>query len=214
MTELVFDCVDAQAERYAVTPSFTLVLRISETTGTPVDAIALRVQIRILPQQRRYSEDEAARLVELFGDTSRWADTVKPMQFTTLATMVPGFSGSVEQQLPVPFTYDLEIAATKYFNALDTGDIPLLLLFSGTVFTTHEGRMRVYQVPWSKEAAYRLPVSVWRQTVDVHFPNQSWLTVSRPTLDALQRFKSENALPTWDSAIAALLERCARERTS
>jgi hypothetical protein len=207
MTELVFDCVGARAERYAVTPSFTLVLRISETSGTPVDAIALRVQIRILPQQRRYTDDEAARLIELFGDTSRWADTVKPMQFTTLATMVPGFSGSVEQQLPVPCTYDLEIAASKYFNALDTGDIPLLLLFSGTVFTTHEDRMRVYQVPWSKEAAYRLPVAVWRETVDVHFPNQSWLTVSRPTLDALQRFKSENALPTWDSAITALLER-------
>jgi hypothetical protein len=89
----------------------------------------------------------------------------------------------------------------------DDGDIPLLLLFSGTVFTTHDSRMRVYQVPWSKETTYRLPVAVWREMVDVHFPNQAWLTVSRPTLDALRRFKSAAALPTWDSAVAALLER-------
>jgi hypothetical protein len=215
MTELVFDCVGAQAERYAVAPTLSLSLRVAETTGTAIDAIALRMQIRILPQQRRYSDAEAARLNELFGDTSRWADTVKPLQFTNLSIMVPGFTGAVEQQVPVPCTYDLEIASTKYFNALDSGEIPLLLLFSGTVFTTHDGRMRVFQVPWSKETAYRLPVSVWRAMVDVHFPDRSWLTVSRRTLDALQRFKSENALPTWDSAIAALLEqRGEQERAS
>lgn len=207
MTELVFDCVGARAERYAVAPTLTLALRISETTGTKVDAIVLRVQLRIQPHLRRYSDDEAARLVELFGDQSRWADTVKPMQFTTLSTMVPGFFGSIEQELPVPCTYDLEIASTKYFNALDNGEIPMLLLFSGTVFTTHDGKLRVYQVPWSKETSYRLPVSVWREMVDVHFPDAAWLTVSRRTLDALQRFKSAEALPTWDSAVAALLER-------
>jgi hypothetical protein len=207
MAELVFDCVGARAERYAVAPTLSLTLRISETTCMPVDAIALRVQIRIQPHLRRYTDDEAARLVELFGERSRWGDTVKPMQFTTLSTMVPGFTGSVEQDLPVPCTYDLEIASTKYFNALDGGEIPLLLLFSGTVFTTHSDRMRVYQIPWSKETTYQLPVSVWRAMVDVHFPDAAWLTVSRRTLDALQRFKSAAALPTWDSAVAALLER-------
>jgi len=207
MTELVFDCVGARAERYAVAPTLSLTLRISETDGIAVDAIALRVQIRILPHLRRYSDDEAVRLVELFGDQSRWADTLKPMQFMMLTAMVPGFTGSIEQDLPVPCTYDLEIAHTKYFNALDDGEIPLLLLFSGTVFTTHDGKMRVYQVPWSKETSYRLPVTVWREMMDQHFPDSAWLTLHRDTLDKLQRFKSGNALPTWDSAIVALLER-------
>lgn len=207
MTELVFDCLGARAERYAVAPTLSLTLRISETDGVAVDAIALRVQIRILPHLRRYSDDEADRMVELFGEQSRWADTLKPMQFMMLTAMVPGFTGSVEQDLPVPCTYDLEIAHTKYFNALDTGEIPLLLLFSGTVFTRQEDRMRVYQVPWSKETSYRLPVKVWRDMMDQHFPDSSWLVLHRETLDALQRFKSGNALPTWDSAIAALLER-------
>lgn len=207
MTELVFDCLGARAERYAVAPTLSLTLRISETDGVAVDAIALRVQIRILPHLRRYSDDEADRMVELFGEQSRWADTLKPMQFMMLTAMVPGFTGSVEQDLPVPCTYDLEIAHTKYFNALDSGEIPLLLLFSGTVFTRQEDRMRVYQVPWSKETSYRLPVKVWRDMMDQHFPDSSWLVLHRETLDALQRFKSGNALPTWDSAIAALLER-------
>ncbi|HEX4726079.1 MAG TPA: DUF6084 family protein [Pseudonocardiaceae bacterium] len=211
MTELVFDCAGARAERYAVAPTLTLNLRIRETSGVPVDAIALRVQIRILPHLRRYTDDEASRLVELFGDQSRWGDTLKPMQFAMLTAMVPGFTGSVDVDLPVPCTYDLEIAHTKYFNALDTGEIPLLLLFSGTVFTTHDGRMRVYQVPWSKETTYRLPVTVWRAMMDLHFPDSAWLTVRRETLDALQRFKSANALPTWDGAIMALLDRV-RER--
>jgi hypothetical protein len=214
MTELVFDCVGARAERYAVAPTLTMNLKISETTGIKVDAIALRIQIRILPHLRRYSTSESARLVELFGEPARWADTVKPMQFAMLTAMVPGFTGSVALDLEVPCTYDLEIAHTKYFNALDTGDIPLLLLFSGTVFTTNEGRLRVYQVPWSKESMYRLPVAVWRGMMDLHFPDSAWLTVHRETLDALQRYKSVNALPTWDSAIMSLLDRIARERAS
>lgn len=212
MAELTFDCVGARAERYAVTPSLTLELRITETAGEPVDAIALRCQIRVEPHRRRYSAEEAERLNDLFGDTGRWADTLKPLQLTTLSAMVPGFTGATTVDLPLPCTYDLEIAATKYFNGLDDGVIPLLLLFSGTVFGRHDGRLQVQQVPWSKESSYPLPVKVWRETVDLHFPNSAWLRVRRDTLDALQRFKSRNALPGWDSTLAALLDQAGEPR--
>ena len=143
MAELAFDCVGARVDRYAVVPALSLVLRISETSGQQVEAIALRCQIRIEPARRRYSSVEAERLNDLFGDTDRWADTLKPMQFTTVATMVPGFSGSCEIDLPVPFTYDLEVGSARYFDSLEAGEIPLLLLFSGTVFTVSDGRMQV-----------------------------------------------------------------------
>jgi len=129
------------------------------------------------------------------------------MQFSTVATMVPGFSGSCEVDLPVPFTYDLEVGSARYFDSLEAGEIPLLLLFSGTVFTVTDGRMQVQQVPWSKEAAYRLPVSVWREAIDAHFPNSAWTKMSRRTLEELQRFKSARALPTWDMTLEALLTR-------
>ncbi len=206
MAELVFDCVGARAERYAVAPSMTLTLRIAETTGMKVDAIALRCQIRIEPTRRRYSDAEAERLNDLFGDTQRWADTLKPLQFTTVSTMVPGFTGSTELDLPVMLSYDLEIGSTRYFAGLEGGEIPLLLLFSGTVFSSPGGRLQVQQVPWSKEASYRLPVSVWRQAIEAHFPNAAWIRMSLRTLDELQRFKTRQALPTWDATITALLK--------
>ncbi|HEX5117776.1 MAG TPA: DUF6084 family protein [Pseudonocardiaceae bacterium] len=205
MADLVFDCIGASADRFAAAPSFTLHLRISETTGQRIDAIALRCQIRLEPQRRRYSAEEAERLRDLFGDTDRWADTLKPLQFAQLATMVPGFTGAAEVDLAVPCGYDLEIASTKYFDGLTDGVVPLLLLFSGTVFATVDGRMSVQQVPWSKEASYGLPVAVWRETIDTHFPDSAWIPVRRDTLDALRRFKSRAALPTWDSVVTALL---------
>jgi Family of unknown function (DUF6084) len=209
MADLTFDCIGATADRYAVMPSISMTLRISETSGQRIDAIALRCQIRIEPTRRRYSPAEEQRLKDLFGETTQWADTLKPMQFTNVSTMVAGFRGSTEIQLPVTFSYDLEIGSGRYFASLEAGEIPLLLLFSGTIFSVTDGRLQVQQVPWSKEATYRLPVSVWQEAVDVHFPNSGWITMSRQTLDELQRFKTRRALPTWDATVSALLAEAA-----
>ena len=209
MAELVFDCTGARADKFAVVPSMFFTLRISETSGQRVEAIALRCQIRIEPARRRYSDEEADRLNDLFGETQRWADTLKPLQFINVSIMVPGFAGSTDIDLPVPLTYDMEIGATRYFAGLDDGEVPLLLLFSGSVFSIADGRMSVTQVPWSKEAPYRLPVSVWREAIDVHFPNTTWIKLSNLTFDDLLAFKTAKALPTWDATILALLSEAA-----
>jgi len=189
-------------------------LRISDTSGQQVEAIALRCQIRIEPSRRRYSAAEAERLSDLFGETQRWAETLRPLQFTNVAIMVPRFTGSIELDLPVMLSYDLEIGSTRYFAGLDDGEVPLLLLFSGTVFGMTGGRLQAQQVPWSKEAAYRLPISIWREAVDAHFPNSAWIKMSRQTLDELQRFKTRTALPTWDATIQALLAAAAKPADS
>jgi len=209
MAALTFDCIGARAERHAVLPTISLTLRISETSGQRIDTIALRTQIRIEPARRRYTPAEEERLHDVFGDTTRWADTLKPMQFTNVSTMVTSFTGSTEVQIPVNFSYDLEVSCGRYFASLESGEIPLLLLFSGSIFTVADGRLQVQQVPWSKEAAYRLPVSVWRDAVDVHFPNSAWITMSRQTFDELQRFKTRRTLATWDSTVLALLAEAA-----
>jgi hypothetical protein len=205
MAELAFDCVGATSDRYAMAPSMSFALRIAETSGQKVEAIALRCQIRIEPARRRYTDAEAERLNDLFGETQRWADTLKPLQFTTVSMMVPGFTGSTDLDLPVMLSYDMEIGATRYFAGLEEGEVPLLLLFSGTVFATSEGRLQVQQVPWSKEAAFRLPISVWREAIDMHFPNSAWIKMSLQTLDELVRYKNREALPTWDATLGALL---------
>ncbi|MGH3421198.1 MAG: DUF6084 family protein [Streptosporangiaceae bacterium] len=205
MADLIFGCTGATAERYAATPTLTFSLTITERSGVRVHAVALRCQIRIEPHRRRYSASEAQRLHDLFGDPSRWAETVKPIQLATVTTMVPTFTAVTEVDVPVPVTYDLEVTSARYLHGLDDGTIPLLLLFSGTVFVANGDGFSVELVPWSSEATYRMPVTVWRELVDVHFPNSAWLRCSNQTLDELSAFKAKRALPTWDSTLEALL---------
>jgi hypothetical protein len=208
VSDLDFDVVGAEPERYAAFPTLQFCIRVAETTGARVHAIALRCQMRIEPQHRRYNEREADRLLDLFGEMARWGDTLKPMQFAQLSVMVPGFEGSTDLMLGVPCTYDFEVASAKYFHSLEDGEVPLLLLFSGTVFLrSPDGEaFSVEQVPWHKEARFRLPVKAWRDLMDLYFPNSAWIRMRRETLDALQSFKSHRAIPTWDDAFEALLK--------
>jgi hypothetical protein len=127
------------------------------------------------------------------------------MQFAFADAMVPGFEGAVEVDIPISCTYDLEVASSKYFHALDDGEIPLLMLFSGTVFTKGESGFSVEQVPWHKEVSFGLPVKVWDEMMDLYFPGQAWIRIQRETLDALGRFKSERALTGWDQTLETLL---------
>jgi len=205
VSELVFDCTGAKADAYAVAPTLVFRLRIAETTGQPIGGIALRAQLRIEPLKRRYSDTEAERIGDLFGERPRWGDTMKPLQFATVAQMVPAFSGSVEVDLPVGLTYDFDVATAKYFHGLEDGEIPFVLLFSGTTFLDEGGTLSIEQIPWHKETSYRLPVAVWREAMDQHFPDSTWVRLRRDTLDDLQRFKSRLTLPTWDDTIEALL---------
>ena len=205
MAELTFGCTEAHAPRFAATPTLSFALTITESTGVRVHAIALRCQIRIEPHRRRYSADEARRLNDLFGETSRWAETVKPIQLASVSTMVTGFTSVTETELQVPCTYDLEVASARYLQGLDDGTIPLLLLFSGTVFVAKGESYSVQLIPWSSEASYQMPVRVWRDVVSEHFPGSAWLRCTTETLDALSAFKTEHALPTWDATLSALL---------
>jgi Family of unknown function (DUF6084) len=205
VADLTFTCRGATVDRYAAIPTVVLSIRIEETTGTRIHAVALRCQLRLEPHRRRYDDAEAEALADLFGEPARWRDTLKPIQLATLAATVPGFTAGTDLDLAVPVTYDLEIAATKYLRGLREGTVPLLLLFSGTVFTEGPRGYAVEQIPWSKEAGYRMPVSVWQEAVERFFPHSAWLRLDLDTLAALRRFKSARALPTWDSTILALV---------
>ncbi|WP_214321759.1 DUF6084 family protein [Nonomuraea sediminis] len=204
MAELGFACLGSRVKTHAAFP--TLLFRLRVTSQADVHAILLRCQIRVEPHLRRYGPDEAELLGDLFGDPSRWGDTLKPLQFADVAVTVPGFTGATEIDVPVPCGYDLEVAAGKYFAALDDGEIPLLMLFSGTVFTRADNGFAVQQVPWHCEARHRLPVAVWRELMDHYFPGTGWLRLSRGTLRDLHRFKSAHALATWDDVMQALLK--------
>jgi hypothetical protein len=206
VAEFAFDCLDVSPQRYAVSPTLLFKLRIAELTGSPIHAMVLRAQIRIEPQRRRYDGEDLELLTYLFGDPSRWGETLKPMQLTTVSIVVTGFTGSTEVDVPVACSYDLDVAAGKYFHSLREGVVPLLLLFSGTVFGLGDKGFWVEQVPWHHEAAYRMPVAVWWALMDTYFPNSAWLRLPRETVDALQKYKASRAIPTWDAALGDLLQ--------
>jgi len=208
VSALSFVVLDARVEPYAVQPTIVLRLQVTAPEGTTVHAVALQCQIRIEPQRRRYGAEEAQHLGELFGEPARWGETMRPFLWTHVATTLPGFRGTTVVDLPVPCTYDMEIAGTKYLHALaPDGDVPLLLLFSGTTFA-RDGRSEVSVTPlaWHEDASFLLPIGVWRDVMDRYFPNSGWVTVSRPVLDALARFKAGRALATWDQTLEALLK--------
>ncbi|TJZ44439.1 hypothetical protein FCH28_29235 [Streptomyces piniterrae] len=210
MTELSFTCTGVRADRYAAGPTLVFRLRITAADAARVHALALRCQLRIEPARRGYAPEEAAALTDLFGERSRWGSTLHPLQFAEVSLVVPGFTGETEVDLPVPCTYDMEVAASRYFHALRDGEVPLLLLFSGTVFAG-PGGFRVAPVPWDKEAPFRMPVAVWREMTETHFPGCGWVRLPRETLDALLAFRSRRALPSWEATVEELL--AASERT-
>ncbi len=211
MSELTFEVTGAAAEPYAAVPTLNLRLRICETGGGTLHALAMRCQIRIEPQRRRYEPAEEAGLVELFGETPQWGDSLRPFLWTHVATVVSGFTGVTEIDLPVTCTYDLEVAAAKYLHALSDGHVPLLLLFSGTQFTKGPAGFAVEPIGWDREATYRLPVAVWRDVMDRYFPHSGWIRLDADTLDALRRFKVARALPTWELTFEQLLQQAGKE---
>ncbi|HKE76205.1 MAG TPA: DUF6084 family protein [Acidimicrobiales bacterium] len=211
MTALAIEVLGAEAVAHAAVPTLALRLRIEEPSGALVHALALRCQIRIEPQRRRYDADEEARLTELFGETPQWGDSLRPFLWTHVAATVPAFTGSTDVDLPVACSYDFEVAGAKYLHALGDGEVPLLLLFSGTVFTRGGTGFAAEPVPWDTEASFRLPVSTWRAVMDHYFPGSGWLRLRRDTLDALQRYKVAEALPTWDQALERLLKQAEEE---
>ena len=93
MSALEFEVVDALVEPYAAQPTLLLRLRITETSGTPVHAVALRCQLKIEPQRRRYDHDEEEKLYELFGSTPQWGESLRPFLWTHLSATIPGFDG-------------------------------------------------------------------------------------------------------------------------
>lgn len=210
--ELEVVCEDVVAEPYAAGPLVRLRMRLTELTGVRVHALALRCQVRVEPLKRSYTDEEAGRVVDLFGERSRWGSSMHALQLAFWSQVLPGFTGSTTFDLDLPISYDVEVAAHKYLTALAGGSVPLLLLFSGQAFTVGAGGpagpagIAVQPLPWHLEATARLPVSVWREAMDAHFPGQSWLRVSRQTYDALAARRSELGLVGWDALLGGLLE--------
>jgi hypothetical protein len=209
VSQLSFAVLGARAQPYAVAPTLIFRLGITETTAAQVHMIALRCQIQIEARRRHYTPGEKRRLVDLYGTPDRWGETLRTMVWTHVAQMVPGFTGSTEIDLPVACTYDFDVAAAKYLHSLEDGEVPLLLQFSGTVFTARDagagGGFGVEQLSWTTESPYRLPVQRLHELMNLYFPGSGWIRLRRQSVDALRAYKEREVLPTWDDVVSSLL---------
>jgi Family of unknown function (DUF6084) len=209
---LDFGIEGAEVPEFAAIPSLLFKLRIENLEEEPIRSVALNTQIRIAATQRHYDAAEQERLLELFGAPHRWKDTLRSLLWTHSVLQVPRFSGSTVVDMPVPCTYDLEVIATKYFYALEDGEVPLEFLFSGTVFYAAEGgRLQTARISWEKEAEFRLPVRLWKEMMERYFPNSAWIRLRKDAFDELYDYKIRMGLPTWEATVEALLRASEQE---
>jgi hypothetical protein len=211
MLDLDFGVDAAEPQRFAAAPHLLFRLRIAENvpsggSPTPIHSVVLRCQVRVEPARRRYQPTEEPQLLDLFGTPERWGQTMRTLLWTHVSAVVPPFTGQVEMDLPVPCSFDLSLAATRYFQALEGGDLPLCFLFSGTIFhESDEGELRVAQISWEKEADFRLPVETWRRLADIYYPNTAWLCLRKDIFDRFDQFRGRRGLPTPEAAMERLL---------
>jgi Family of unknown function (DUF6084) len=207
MPDLNFSVESAEAVPFAAAPTLSFKLRVGSTRQEEIiHTIALRAQIQIESTRRRYTGAEKAKLLDLFGEPDRWSRTLRSMLWTHASVVIPSFTGDTTVDLHIPCTFDFNVAATKYFHGLSEGDVPLNLLFSGTVFyATPEGALQVSPISWDKEARFRLPVQVWRTMMDEYYPNSAWLAIHRDVFERLYAFKVRNGIPAWEEALDRLL---------
>lgn len=213
MPDLNFEVTAAEVIPFAAVPTLGFTLAI--TNNVPAEtifSIALRCQLQIAAPQRRYGREEQERLQDVFGTAERWHETLHSLLWQHVNMVVPTFDAQTTITLPVTCTYDFEVVSTKYLAALKEGSVPLLFLFSGTIFYQNEQQnLQVSRVPWSKEASYRMPVSLWHSMIEHYYPNSAWIRIQKDVFDQLYQYKVEHGQSTWESALTLLLTQARQE---
>ena len=209
MPDLDFRVESAAPVAFAATPMLGFRIGIVSAGGEQVYSIALRCQIQIEATRRRYGRGDQQRLLDLFGEPERWGQTLRSLLWINVTATAPAFAGATAIDVQVPCTFDFNVAATKYFHALESGDIPLCFLFSGSVFyDAGDGSPKVAPIPWSKEARFHLPAQTWREMMDFYYPNCTWFCLRRDVFERLYEYKTRNAIPTWEAALETILDGC------
>lgn len=207
MPDLTFTIDGVEAIPYAAVPLLSFKTKIvNNIPDEIIHSISARAQIQIETTRRKYDVAEQTSLKDMYGTPNRWGQTLRTMLWTHVSLVVPRFPGSVIAEMSVPCSFDFNVQATKYFHGLNAGDLPLCFQFSGNVFYQTDGDgLQVAPISWDKEARYRLPVKVWKDLMDMYYPNSAWLSLHRDTFEKLYQFKVREGIPTWEEALEKAL---------
>lgn len=208
MPDLSFEIVGAEVSTFAAVPTLIFKLRVDNAYAQEqIQSVMLKTQIQITATHRRYNPTAQEHLLDVFGEPKRWGETLRSLLWTHANTIVPSFIGSTTLDLPITCTYDFEVVSTKYFAALEDGEIPLTFLFSGTVFYTDgSDKLQVGQISWSSEATYRLPVTTWQEMIAHYYPHSAWIRLNKDVFDKVYLYKARHGLPTLEDAMMHLLQ--------
>ncbi|MCU1269391.1 MAG: hypothetical protein JWN74_685 [Acidobacteriaceae bacterium] len=205
MPELRFQVEDIVATPNSAVPQLSFKVRIANSEPGAVHSIALRAQIQIEPVRRRYTPAEQERLNELFGEPERWSKSLHPLLWTNENVNIPGFTGTTVIDIQVQCTFDFNVAITKYIYGLEDGEIPMTLLFSGTVFYPGPMGLQIAQIPWDRDATCRLPIRVWKEMMDLHYPGTAWICVRREVFERINEYRARHGISNWDQAFERML---------
>ncbi len=204
--ELDFRVEGARTQDPGALPTILFELRIESLGGHPVRSVLLDTQVQIAARRRRYEPTDTERLTDLFGAPESWSTTLRTLPWMRTTTVVPPFEGSTSIELPLPCSYDLEVIANRYFGGLSAGTVPLEFLFSGTVlYAGTGGALQASRVSWEKEASFELPVSLWQQTLERHFPGSAWIRVSQATHRRLEAERARRGEADLEGTLASLI---------
>ena len=205
--ELAFAVTGAERLEHAAVPTIELVLRVRAVDGRSIRSIVLDAQIQIAARRRAYGPDEQVRLFELFGPPAGWGSALRTLPWLRSTLVIPPFTGATQVRVPLPCSYDLEVAASRFFDSLRGGEVPLELLFSGSVFYEGPGgALQTARLPWTQEAEFRLPVALWKETMERYFRGTAWVRLRKESFDRLAAYKARRALGSWEEAVDELLE--------
>ncbi len=208
MPDLTFQIEGASVGEFTATPQIAFKLRLTNlTSGETVHTVSLHCQIQLEVTRRSYTNEDKEKLCDLFGQAHRWSQTLRNLLWTNVDINVRGFEDTTLVDLPVPCTFDFNVAATKYFHALGDGDVPLCMMFSGTVFYSQDGgSLQVAPISWEKGARFSLPVKVWRDMMESYYPGGGWLYLRRDVFERLYAYKVRHQIGTWEQALESMLE--------
>ena len=208
MPELDFEIVSAEVKPHSAVPTLLFKMLVSNRNeNEEVYAAALKCQVLIEATRRSYDEELKTGLREVFGDPDRWEETVRSLMWMTITIPVSRFRKSAIVDIAIPVCEDHITAAGKYFFTVKKGEIPLAFLFSGTLFFAGpEGGVQITQVPWHKEASYRMPADLWNQMMEIYFPGSRWVKLSSETFNRIYQYKARNNFTSLEECVEWLLK--------